>query len=153
MISRAQEWCEATNFIKFRAFDSGSDDIPNIVDFPKHLEFSKTSEWFTYSRKWWNLVHFSIFFWELPWIFNGIHSILWFKIAKISFWNPSKKCSDVLIFGRREGVRKDTKMSLFFMSLLRGGGRGSKQIRTMSLSVHFFFWKASLIVLTLHEAF
>ena len=36
------------------------------------------------------------------------------------------KSSDVLISGRREGVKQDAKMSLFFMSLLwgEGGGQG-----------------------------
>ena len=35
--------------------------------------------------------------------------------------NPPKN-SDVLISGRREGVKQDAKMSLFFMSLLWGEG-------------------------------
>ena len=33
------------------------------------------------------------------------------KNAKFGFWNPPKKCSDFLILGRREGVKKDTKIS------------------------------------------
>ena len=35
-------------------------------------------------------------------------------------------------------MKKDTKISLFFISLLGGGGRGSKLIRTFSLFTHFF---------------
>ena len=71
---------------------------------------------------------------------------LWlrFEIAKIGFWKSPKNVQVSLLLGGGREVRKDTKMSLFFMSLLRGGGRGSKQIRTMSLSVHFFLLKASL---------
>ena len=36
--------------------------------------------------------------------------------CKIWFLKTTKKNSDVLILGRREGVQHDTKMSLFFMS-------------------------------------
>ena len=41
-----------------------------------------------------------------------------------SIWKRHKKFSDVLILGRREGVKQDAKMSLFFMSLLWGEGGG-----------------------------
>ena len=55
----------------------------------------------------------------------------------VSSVNPPKN-SDVLISGRREGVKQDAKMSLFFMSLLWGGGRGSRQISQMSFNILFF---------------
>ena len=42
------------------------------------------------------------------------------------FWKPLKIWSDFLILESREGVKKDTKTSLFFISLL--GGREGVQV-------------------------
>ena len=63
----------------------------------------------------------------------------------VSSVTPPKN-SDVLISGRREGVKQDAKMSLFFMSLLWGEGRGSRQISQMSFNILFFFGWLPLIV-------
>ena len=62
-----------------------------------------------------------------------------FVNGKFGYRKPKINCSFVLILGKREGVKKDSKMSL-----LGGSGRGSKYIRTKSLFVHFILWMATL---------
>ena len=39
---------------------------------------------------------------------------LWFKIAKFGFWSSPNKCSDLLILGSWDGVKKAKKNYLFF---------------------------------------
>ena len=59
----------------------------------------------------------------------------------VSSVNPLKN-SGVLISGRREGVKQDAKMSLFFV-LNMGGREGVKANKSNFFKYSLFFWKAS----------
>ena len=67
------------------------------------------------------------------------------KLQKLVSGTPPKmfRCP---YFWEEGGGQEGYQNVLIFYVLIKGGGRGSKQIKTMSLSVHFFFWKASLML-------
>ena len=68
---------------------------------------------------------------ELPLIFNGAHSDYGIQMQNLVFGSPRKKVQISLFQGGGRG-QDGYKNSLIIFFLIRGGGRGSEQIRTFS---------------------
>ena len=85
---------------------------------------------------------FRLNFWANYYIIvgQGVRLILEFSMEYTLIFSSVTPPKNQISFGRREGVKQDAKMSLFFMSLL-WGGRGSRQINQISLNFLFIFWR------------